>query len=140
LFVAGCGSGEESASETPTIATSSIDEPVAPVGAADGAIAQFEAPTEFWCMDGDPAQAQATLGWKVPEAKSVKVYLDGEKLHSGIRERLPFSVLAGDAAGIGTTVVFPCEGDEHDIEVRWRLDGDAPSPAQAVTISKAAGA
>ena len=91
-------------------------------------------------MDGDPGQAQATLGWSVPEAQGVKVFLDGEQLHSGIRDRLPFSVLAGDAAGIGTTIVFPCEGDEHEVQVRWRLDGDAPRPEQSVTISKATGA
>jgi hypothetical protein len=101
---------------------------------------QFEAPGEFWCLKANPGEAQATLGWSAPQATGVKVFLDGEKLHSGIRGALPFTVPAGDATGIGTTVVFACEPDDsHTVEVRWRIQGSPPAIREA-TIEKAVGA
>lgn len=102
-------------------------------------VAQFKAPEKFWCLRANPDEAQATLGWSAPQATEVKVFLDGEELHSGIRETLPFTVPAGDATGIGTTVVFACEpGDSHEVEVRWRM-ADSPPAERAVTIDKATG-
>lgn len=140
LTVSACGGGGEESSSTSAASPGNAGGTTEAVGASNGDIAQFAAPDEFWCLDGEPTQAQATLGWSVPEAKEVKVFLDGDRLHSGIRNQLPYSVLAGDAPGIGTTVVFPCEGNEHEIEVRWRLGGDAPPAERTVTITKASGA
>lgn len=137
LLVSACGGDDETRSAPPASATTAVSEAEA-AGAGSGDVAQFAAPTEYWCLDGDPEQAQATLGWSVPRAKGVKVFLDGEQLHSGIRKQLPFSVLAGDAPGIGTTVVFSCEGDdEHRIDVRWQLKGSSPPAERTVTIAKA---
>jgi len=140
LVVASCGDEPETdggAAAEGTRSTALVDPPEV---ADDGTgVAQFEAPGEFWCLRANPGEAQVTLGWSAPQATGVKVFLDGEKLHSGIRETLPFTVPAGDATGIGTTVVFACEsGDSHSVEVRWRMGG-APPAERAVTIEKAAG-
>ena len=137
VCLAACGGSDDGTSTTTTPATATSGTTEA-VGAGSGDVAQFAAPEKFWCLDGDPSRAQATLGWSVPAAAAVKVFLDGEQLHSGIRKALPFSVLAGDAPGIGTTVVFSCEpGDEHEVEIRWRLKGSAPPVTRTVTITKA---
>lgn len=137
IFLGACGGNDDGTSTTATQATATGGT-IEAVGAGSGDVAQFAAPEEFWCLDGDPSQAQATVGWSVPAAAAVKVFLDGEQLHSGIRKALPFAVLAGDAPGIGATVVFPCDpGDEHEIEIHWRLEGSAPPATRTVTITKA---
>jgi hypothetical protein len=101
-------------------------------------VAQFRHPPRFWCLEAHPGQAQVIVGWSAPAAKKVAVLLDGEKLHAGIRERLPFWVPAGDASGIGATVVFGCDaGERHRITVRWRARS-GPATARRLMITKAA--
>jgi hypothetical protein len=101
------------------------------------AIAQFDSPRKFWCLPGHPGQAQVIVGWSVPSAKKVAVFLDGRRLHSGIREKLPYWVPAGDASGIGATVVFRCgSAERHRVRVRWRIPS-SPAVNRTVTIHKA---
>ena len=83
------------------------------------------------------AKAQLTVGWSVPSATGVTVELDGKPLDEGIRRKLPFHVLAGPPAGIGTTVVFGCRsGKAHTLTVRWR-GGDAKTVERTLRIRKA---
>jgi hypothetical protein len=111
--------------------------PSALAAAAPPDVAQFASPHRFWCMTAHPGQAQVTVGWSVPTATAVTVLLDGRPLHQGLRDRLPFAVLAGKADGIGATVVFPCRsGQTHKVTIRWRAAGSAAT-TRTVTIRKA---
>jgi hypothetical protein len=119
--------------------TSSADEPRSETKRSGAPkVAQFRNPPRFWCLEAHPGQAQVIVGWSVPAAKKVAVFLDGRRLHTGIRKRLPFWVPAGDASGIGATVVFGCDaGDRHRITVRWRARS-GPATARRTTVTKAA--
>lgn len=102
-------------------------------------VAQFAAPKRFWCLQAHPGQAQVTIGWSVPSTTAVTVLLDGRALRQGLRHELPFAVLAGQADGIGATIVFRCgSGSHHRITLRWRT-GDSAAATRTVTIRKAHG-
>jgi hypothetical protein len=113
--------------------------PSASAAAAPPDVVQFASPKRFWCMTAHPGQAQVTVGWSVPTATAVTVLLDGRPLHQGLRDRIPFAVLAGKADGIGATVVFPCRsGRTHRVTIRWRAAGSAAA-SRTVTIHRARG-
>jgi hypothetical protein len=122
----------------PKTTTTEVKQPTT-VTTANGApkVVQFKVPGEFWCLHADPGQAQVIVGWSAPSATSAEVLLDGKRLHTGIREALPFAVPAGDPPGIGSTVVFSCDaGNHHRITIRWRAHGSPPAE-RTVTITKA---
>lgn len=138
IGAAGCGDEEkdDSAAE-PVQIEATVPEATVADGENSGPVAEFDSPENFWCLEEEPDQAQVTIGWRVPSAEAVAVTLDGEEVHSGIRNKLPFTVQAGDPPEVGTTVVFPCgSGDTHEIGVEWSLrNGERAS--ETVTIQKA---
>lgn len=114
--------------------TSSVSTP--PVTTPEGgpAVVEWSAPEEFWCM-ADGKQAQITVGWSVPSATEVTVELDGAALPSGIQSTVPYQVLAGHPSGIGSTLVFDCAPDRHDVTITWTMDGQ--STERTFTSTKA---
>jgi len=121
-----------------TTSTTTEDEPAVTTASGAPKVTQFRSPRNFWCLPAQPGQAQVIVGWKVPSAESATVALDGQRLHSGIRKNPPFWVPAGDASGIGATVVFACRpGESHRVTVRWRMPS-APPTERTVTVHKAA--
>jgi hypothetical protein len=127
LGVAACASDEGTSGQDGTVTT--------PAGPPQ--VVQIGAPKRFWCLKAFPGQAQVIVGWSVPAATSLVVSLDGKELHQGMREALPFAVVAGKPAGLGVTVVFPCRsGRRHTISMRWTA-GDSPPAERSITVTKA---
>jgi hypothetical protein len=127
--VGACSTSDDEAAPIPTRTVEPTT--LAPVVTEPGgspAVEAFVAPETFVCLAEDPRQAQVTLGWDVPTATEVAISLDGEPVPSGIRDELPFEVPAGGARGIGTTVVFACDGsDARTITIAWSIDGSPPT-------------
>lgn len=123
----------------PPRATPSSPPPSSLIATVDGApaVVEFGVSESFSCL-ANGVEGQVTIGWSVPSATDVSVLLDGTAPATGIQDDLPYQIPAGPAAGVGSTVVFPCQSaDEHTFTVIWAL-GDTTTTRE-VTVTRAAG-
>ena len=118
-----------------TVATTQAPVVTTPEGGP--AVVDLVVPDTFTCL-ADGVEAQVTVGWSAPSATGLTILLDGTSPPSGIQDTMPYQVPAGTAAGIGSTIVFPCDsGTEHTLTMTWSMGTETTERTFTITEAEA---